>query len=133
MNTDLRGSASSDLSGPRRFQSQATRGRLEFVRRGGAFLFEQEPLILFEQLLALVAQGLVLITVLHGSEVLLRSENKPAGEYKTTEQQQAETRERSNISRAANLCVELMLRKSFHDRFPSLRNLCVLCASAVID
>jgi cytochrome c peroxidase len=60
---------------------------------------------------------------LHGRKVLFSSEDKPAGEYKTTEQQQAETRERGDISRAANLCVELMLRKSFHVRFPSLRNL----------
>src|SRR6185369_3257653 len=98
----------SNLPRARGFQSQATRGGLEFVRRGGTFLFEREPLVFFEQLLALVAQALVLIPILHGSKMLFRSEDKPAGEYKTTEQQQAETRERGDISRAVNLCVELM-------------------------
>jgi len=110
----------SDLPRPRRFQSEAERSGREFVRRHGAFLLERKSLVLIEQSLALVAQALVLITVLHGGEVLLRSEDETAGENKATEQQQTEAREGGDVSRAANLCVELMLRKSFHKTYPQI-------------
>ena len=65
-----------DLFGRAGFNPDDVR-RFELVRRGGALLFERESLVLFQQSLALAAQALVLITVLHGGKVLLRSKDKP--------------------------------------------------------
>src|SRR5687768_5265425 len=76
------------LSRPCRFQSEFACCRLELVRRRGALFFERESLVLFQQSLALTAQSLVFVTKLHGSEVLLGRENKSAGEYQSTKQQQ---------------------------------------------
>src|SRR5215216_7321286 len=47
--------------------------------------------------------------------MLFSGKNKTARQYQSTEQQQPEPRQRSRVAAAANLGVELMLRKSFHD------------------
>src|ERR1044072_7665406 len=95
------------------------------VRRYGLLLFKRETLTLLDQPLAVIFPVFVFIAVLDGTKVLLRSEDESTGEYETTEQQQCETRERADVSRAANLCVELMLRKSVH----RLLAFCMLSAS----
>ena len=95
----------SDLSGPRRLQSELARCGLEFVRRDGAFFFESESLVLFHQSLALAAQGFVFVTKLHGGEVLLGGKHKPTGQDQSAEQQHRESRQRGDVSTATNFCV----------------------------
>src|SRR6185369_2327679 len=55
--------------------------------------------------------------------MLLSGEDKTAGQYQSTKQQQPEPRQCSGVARAANLRVELMLRKSLHDRYSFLQAL----------
>src|SRR5205085_6324911 len=94
--------------------SEPSRSGLEFVRCGCAFFFERESLVLFDQSLALATQSFVLITILHGSEVLLGCKHKPTSQYQTTEQQQREPRQSSGVATATNFCVLLIFRESLH-------------------
>src|SRR5689334_5651738 len=97
-----------NLSRSCRSQTESARGGLEFVRRGRAFFFESESLVVFDQSFALATQAFVLIAVLHGSKVLLGCKHKSTSQYQTTEQQQREPRQGSGVATATNFCVLLI-------------------------
>src|SRR5438045_1182741 len=110
----LLGTERCDLPRPCGTQSESPSSRLELVRGGSTLPFKSQPLVLFQQFLALATQALVFVTKLHRGEVLLGRKQKPASQHQSTKQQQRESRQRGRVASATNLCVQLILRKSFH-------------------
>ena len=103
-----------NLFGARGLHPQLARRLLKLSRRRTLLDGEEQSALLVQQLFALAPQGLGLVAVLDGQNLLARGEDESAREYETTREQEHLTARRARVSLAADVGVGVLLGHSSH-------------------